>query len=431
MIPRYEAKEISSIWTDHNKFATYLQVELAICKALEGTKIPEGTAQKIKEKAVINPERIKEIEDVVHHDIIAFCTSITENLDSSIGKFFHFGVTSSDIIDTATTLQIKSSLGPILGKLKELNETLLNKAQETKNIMTMGRSHGMYAEPLSFAQKFLGFYAESKRRLEDLQNFYDNELTGMLSGAVGNYTLLNPDIESKTLSELGLKTETLSTQVIPRDRIAKLISINGLMASFIERVAVEIRHLHRSEVSELHEGFAKNQKGSSTMPHKKNPISGENLTGIARVLRSHVSIALENCILWHERDISHSSAERLMLPDNLGLMYYALNRLNKTLQNLVLHEETIEQRVTTNFNYLSSYFLHFLIEHTDYKRDDLYQIVQEASFKAKTKDEFYEHLQNIVKDKGIECPKLPAVGTEDLKKIYMNYVDELVERCQK
>jgi adenylosuccinate lyase len=334
MIERYDSPEVSEIWKDQNKFKSYLRVELALMKALEGEFIPEGTTSIIEEKAVINPERIKEIEAVTKHDVIAFCTSITENVPEEVGKYFHFGCTSSDIIDTATNLQIKESTELILNKLVKLKEALLSKAKEHQNTLCMGRSHGMNAEPMSFGQKFLSYYAEISRRLDELQDFYDNNITGQISGAVGNYTILNTEIEKKAIESLGLKVEPISSQVIPRDHIAKLVSINALIASALERIAVEIRHLHHSDLGEVHEGFSKGQKGSSIMPHKKNPISGENITGIARVIRSHLTIAHENIPLWHERDISHSSAERLMLPDNFGLLYYAIKRMTDTIENL-------------------------------------------------------------------------------------------------
>ena len=308
MIPRYDKEEISSLWSLQVKYETFLEVELAILKAQEGSKIPEGISDQIAKTAKINTKRINEIEKTVKHDVIAFCTSITEQLPTEVGKYFHFGVTSSDIIDTAQTLEIKRSLEFIINKYEDMLEALLKRAEEEKGTLCMGRSHGMFAEPMSLGQKLLGHYCEFKRRFVELKDYYENELTAQFSGAVGNYTLLSPELEEKAANILGLKVETLATQVIPRDRVAKLVSINALFASALERFCVELRHLHHSDLDELHEGFTKGQKGSSIMPHKKNPISAENLTGMARVLRSHLSMALENIVLWHERDISHSSA---------------------------------------------------------------------------------------------------------------------------
>lgn len=430
MIPRYDKPEISKVWSEHNKFETYLKAELAILKALEGNLVPEGITEKIKEKAVINPERIAEIEKVTKHDIISFCTSITENLDPQIGKYFHFGVTSSDIIDTALNIQIKQSLEVVLPVFKDLLKTLKVKAEETKDLICIGRSHGMFAEPMSFGQKWLGFYAEFARRYEELNSFYENDLTVQFSGAVGNYTILTPEFEKKAASILGLNVEPLSTQVIPRDRIAKMISIIGLIGSAIERVAIEIRHLHRSDVDELHEGFSKGQKGSSTMPHKKNPISGENLTGMARMLRSHVQIALDNCLLWHERDISHSSTERMYLPDSFGILYYSLTRLNSTVQNLAFHNEKIEGKVEQSFTYLSSFYLHQLIIHSDFTREELYELVQKASFEGQqsnSREIFFETLKSLINEKGIKID-LPKLDLNEIKNIYLKNTNKVFER---
>ncbi len=430
MIPRYDRPEISKLWDEHAKFSTYLEVELAILKSLEGDKVPQGTAETIRDKANISVERINEIEAQTRHDVIAFCTSITENLDAETGKYFHFGVTSSDIIDSATTVQMKRSLDVIMPVFRELLHTLHERAVEMKEVITIGRSHGMYAEPMSFGQKLLGHYNEFARRYQDLKEFYDNELTVQFSGAVGNYTILTPEQEAKAAEYLGVKVEPLSTQVIPRDRIAKMVNIHALIASAIERLAVEIRHLHRSDVGELHEGFKKGQKGSSTMPHKKNPISGENLTGMARMLRSHMMIASENIVLWHERDISHSSAERMMLPDNFGILFYALSRLKDTVRDLVFHKEKIEARVMEGHNYLSSYYLHHLIEKTDFKREDLYYDVQEAAFKGAEADSaevFHESLVEIMAKKGYQID-LPKPTFEEIKKIFTKHVGDIFSR---
>lgn len=432
MISRYDKEEISRIWSDQNKFETYLKVELAILKSLEGDLVPKGTSEEIKSKAKINPERIDEIEKITKHDIISFCTSITENVDPKVGKYFHFGVTSSDIIDTSLTLQIKESLEVILPVMKRLLATILKRSEEMKDVITIGRSHGMFAEPMSFGQKLLGYYCEFSRRLKDLEEFYNTELTAQYSGAVGNYCILTPENEKKAADILGLKVEAVSTQVIPRDRIAKLVSINGLIASAIERLAIEIRHLHRSDVDELHEGFSKGQKGSSTMPHKKNPISGENLTGMARMLRSHVQIGLDNCLLWHERDISHSSAERFYLPDNFGILFYALGRLEGTVANLEFHQEQIEGKVKNSFTYLSSYYLHQLISHTDFTREELYELVQKAAFEghqSQSKEVFFKALMRLMKEKEIDL-ELNDPDFEEVKRIYLSHSDTVFERVK-
>jgi adenylosuccinate lyase len=431
MIPRYEVKEISQIWTDEEKFKAYLDAELAIMTALEARNlVPKGTAEKIRSKAVINPARIDEIEKVTRHDVIAFCTSITEQLDNETGRYFHFGVTSSDIIDTALTIQIKKSLEIVRQDLVKVLNALKDRSIELKDLITIGRSHGMTAEPLSMGQKFLGFYAEFYRGLEDLDNCIEKQLRSQFSGAVGNYTILSPKDEEVASKALGLKVESLSTQVIPRDRLARIISVGGIIASAIERIATEIRHLHRSEVNELHEGFAKGQKGSSTMPHKKNPIAGENLTGMARVLRSHTIIALENVVLWHERDISHSSTERMYLPDHFGLLSYSLRRLASTITNLNFHNEIIENRVKEQSSYLSSYYLHHLIEKTELSREDLYALVQSAAFKGQelqNAEAFHQTLEVLLKEKGYSL-NLPKPNFAEIKNIYLKAVDDIFSR---
>lgn len=432
MIPRYEASQITPIWSDENKFKTFLQVEIELLRTLSEKKIiPEGIAEIVTKTAQIKPSRIDEIEQVTRHDVIAFCTSITEQLPAEIGKYFHYGVTSSDIIDSALTLQIKASLDVVLNSYDQFLEALKSRAIETKMLMTLGRSHGMYAEPMSFGQKLLGHYAEFKRRRDDLQHFYQNELTIQLSGAVGNYTILTPEIEESVAKKLGVQVELVSTQIIPRDRLAKLITITSLMANAIERLAVEIRHLHHSDVREVAEGFRPGQKGSSTMPHKKNPIASENLTGLSRFLRSHLHIALENSILWHERDISHSSAERLYLPDHFGILTYALDRFTTTLNLLDIDEKVIEGKVLNHTHYLSSYYLHFLIKNCEsFTREELYAIVQKASFDERAKSNptlFREIIQSNLKEKNVQI-ELPNVNSEGLRSIYLKSVDHIFNR---
>lgn len=427
MIPRYENKEITQIWSDENKFTTFLQIELELLRALELKKIiPDSTASHIEKIAKINLTRILEIELLTRHDIIAFCSSITEQCSPEFSKFFHYGVTSSDIIDTTLSIQLKASLEIVLKHLGVFNETLKTRAIETKNLITFGRSHGIYAEPMSFGQKLLGHYAEFVRRQNDLQSFYENEFTMQLSGAVGNYTILTPEIELLVADNLNLKVEPVSTQVIPRDRIAKLISLTSLLANAIERLAVEIRHLHHSDVNEVSEGFKKGQKGSSTMPHKKNPISTENLTGLARFLRSHLTLALENSILWHERDISHSSAERLYLPDHFGILCYALERFNTTLLNLEFNEEVIENKVTEQAQYLSSYYLHLLIQLCPtLTREKIYSVVQSASFSLEQDNSFQSFHQKLEAELNVT---LPLVNANDLKSLYLKHVDKVFSR---
>lgn len=422
MIERYEQKDLSLLWSDTAKFGYFLEVELALLKTLEAHKIiPAGVRTDIFAHAVIDPDRIREIEATTQHDVIAFCSSITEKLSAESAKWFHFGCTSSDIIDTALSLQLKASLELILKEYQTSLQLLKDKAVQFKHLLAIGRSHGMYAEPMSFGQKFLSHYCEFYRRFQELQEFVEHELTGKMSGAVGNYTILTPQIEADTLKELGLAVEPVSSQVIPRDRLAKLTSILALFASALERLEIEIRHLHRSDVGELYEGFATGQKGSSTMPHKKNPIAAENLSGIARLIRSYLTVAHENTLLWHERDISHSSNERLYLPDMLGLSLYALRRLNRQLERLVVNEAVVTQRAREAFQSLSSFYLHKLLPHYQGSREELYAKVQKVSFESKGLKEFTQGMNQIH----------PLPELLHLEDVFLAHIDDVFVRVEK
>lgn len=429
MISRYEVKEIAQLWTEQKRFETFLKVEIALLKALEKkNKIPAGTSLAF-EKVTINPTRIQEIEEITRHDVIAFCTSITEQVAPEVARYFHFGVTSSDVLDTALSLQMKESLQIIIKDIKALLAALLEQVEKSKDLLCIGRSHGMYAEPMIFAQKFLSFHQEFSRRLSDYENILKTEITGQLSGAVGNYTILDSEIESLTLSELDLKTESVSTQVIPRDHLAKIISNGALLASGLERMAVEFRLLHHSDVSELHEGFKKGQKGSSTMPHKKNPISSENISGLSRLIRSHLEIALQNNVLWHERDISHSSNERLYLPDHFGLLAYTVRRMTSTVRDLELHRDEIEAKALDNFSALSSYLLHEMILLNPTSREELYAFLQEASFTAKSSEEFFKWIESKGQEKNYKLPIL--LKQQEMKAHYMKRFEDVLKRTQR
>jgi adenylosuccinate lyase len=427
MINRYEIPAVSRIWEESAKWKQFLEVELAVLATLEDEKkIPSGTAARFR-GVRIDPKRIAEIEATTRHDVVAFCNSITEQVAPQHSRFFHYGVTSSDIIDTALTLQIRDSLDLVIPALEKLRDCLCEKITETSDLLALGRSHGMVAEPLLFSQKLLSFWCELSRRLREYREFRQNELTGQLSGAVGNYTLLSPTVESKALSRLGLRAEPVSTQVIPRDRIAKLVGIGARTGAAIERLAVELRHLHRSEVGEISEGFGKGQTGSSTMPHKKNPVASENVTGISRVLRSHESIALENTVLWHERDISHSSAERLYLPDHFGLLVYALERMGRTLRNLEIHRETIEGRVRADHRVFSSLLLHKLLDQNDCPRETLYPIVQKAAFQSQSLGEMLSIIARECGALGLKAD-LGNIDFDSIKYHYERQFQEVLKR---
>ncbi|MBY0515269.1 MAG: adenylosuccinate lyase [Bacteriovoracaceae bacterium] len=421
MVPRYEQQDMTAVWSEEAKFSNFLKVEIALLESLEKINVaPKGVAQAIQSKAKINPARINEIEATTHHDVIAFCTSITENLDPSEAKWFHFGCTSSDIIDTALSLQLKDAINLILPTYKKVLHQLRQTAEKHKNLLTIGRSHGMYAEPMSFGQKFLSAYTEMSRRFSELEDFSKNEITGKMSGAVGNYTILSPALEADVLKRVGLSCEPVSTQIVPRDRLAKFVSLAALFASALERFEIEIRHLHRSDVNELYEGFAPGQKGSSTMPHKKNPIAAENLSGIARLMRGYLSVAHENVLLWHERDISHSSAERLYLPDLCGLWLYSLRRLSKQLDMLHINEEVVKAKAQSAYQSLSSFYLHSLLPEWKGHREELYTLIQKAAFEATDAKSFQASVEKHTN------LKLPSQVT--LESVYLKAVDETFKR---
>jgi adenylosuccinate lyase len=425
MISRYNQADVASLWTEESKFHYFYKVELALLETWEEFGVaPAGTKKVYDLKVKINPDRVHELEKITHHDVIAFCTSVTEQIPEEQGKWFHFGCTSSDVIDTALSLQMKDSLSLVLAEYKPVLQELKNLAQKTKHLVTIGRSHGMYAEPMSFGQKFLLAYAEFSRRYRELEEFMD-EFTGQMSGAVGSYTVITPQLEETVMRKLQLKVEPLSTQVINRDYHAKLVSLFALWADALERFEIEIRHLHRSDVAEVAEGFSPGQKGSSTMPHKKNPIAAENLCGIARVIRSYQSMAHENTLLWHERDISHSSAERIYLPELFNLAVYALRRLKTQLTRLEIHEDRIKTRAEESYHALSSYYLHTLLPHWPGSREQLYAVIQACSFKAKNAGDFQNLIKSELTQKQLE-KHLPTLHS--LSDVYLKHVDKVFER---
>ena len=430
MIQRYEIDEIKQIWVDEEKFKAYLAVEVAHLRTLEEDGIVSaGTAERIS-SAKINPERISEIERVTNHDVIAFCSSVTEQFSPEEGKFFHFGVTSSDIIDTSHALLLRKSMDVIEADLRALKDILWKRAVETKDLLAMGRSHGISAEAMIFGQKFLSFAAETDRAIIDWIQQREN-LTGQLSGAIGNYTVISPDQESRTLLKLNLKVEKVSSQVLPRDQYVRIISAGALIGTLLERMALEFRLLQHSDIDEVREGFSEGQKGSSTMPHKKNPISSENITGIARLLRSHLIPMLESCVLWHERDISHSSVERVVFPDHFGLLAYGLRRMNNVVGNLVIDRKKIESKVMTNEKVFSSYVLHqLLLLNEGVRRELTYEIVQKSFFESTSKEELRMNLKNNLEENEFKHDVHGWLNIENLRRHYIKQFEVLLKRCE-
>ena len=345
MIERYSRKEIKSIWEDYNKYSIWLDIELASAEAMEKLKIiPKGVVKKVRTKAKINVKRILQIEDKVKHDVIAFLTSITEKVGKE-AKYLHKGMTSSDVLDTCFNLQLKQSGEILLKDINQLLHSIRKQAIKHKYTLCIGRSHGIHAEPITFGLKMLTFYQEFLRNKKRLEDSIEEISTCAISGAVGTFANIDPRVESYVAKKLNLNVEPISTQVIPRDRHAQFFSTLGIIASSIERFAVEIRHLQRTEVLEVEEFFGKKQKGSSAMPHKKNPILSENLTGLARLIRSTVVPALENIALWHERDISHSAVERNIGPDSTIALDFALSRLNNVVKNLNIYPKNMKKNL--------------------------------------------------------------------------------------
>ncbi len=392
MIPRYKRKEISEIWEPKNKFNIWLQIELLICEALyhKGV-IPKNSFRNIKEKARFDIDRIETIEKEVKHDVIAFLTNIGENIGPD-SRFVHMGVTSSDIIDTAFSFQLKQSCLILKKELKKLLNNLKIKSLNYKNDACIGRSHGIFAEPTTFGLKMLGKYCEFERHYKRLCDAEQQISVCSISGAVGTYANIDPSVEGFVAKKLKLKTEDVSTQVIPRDRHAFFFTTLAMIASSIENLAIEIRHLHRSEVREVEEFFSKDQKGSSAMPHKKNPVLSENLTGIARVIRSSCIPFMENISLWHERDISHSSVERTLGPDSITLCDFALSRMNDIVENLVVDTTMMIKNIEkTNGLYNSQRVMLKLIE-KNISREAAYKTVQKIALKAWKENQSFKKL---------------------------------------
>ena len=382
MIKRYSRKEIVEIWKEENKYKIWLDIELAAAQSMEKLKIiPKGVVSKIKKKAKINVDRIHQIEKKVHHDVIAFLTSITEKVGPE-GKYLHKGMTSSDVLDTCFNVQLIQSSKIISKDLDELLNVLKYKSLKYKDTVCIGRSHGIHAEPTTFGLKLASFYEEFKRNKKRFDNAVEDVRTCAISGAVGTFANIDPKVESFVAKKLKLKIEPISSQIIPRDRYAYFFSVLGIIAGSIERVATEIRNLQRTEVQEVEEFFDKKQKGSSAMPHKKNPILSENLTGLARMIRSYVAPSLENISLWHERDISHSSVERNIGPDSTITLDFALNRLKNILKNLNVYPKKMLKNINITNGLIFSQRVMLELTKYGFSREQAYAAVQKNAEKS-------------------------------------------------
>ena len=382
MIPRYSRKDLVNIWTPENKIKIWLNIEILACEAQEKLgNIPKKSLKTIKEKASFEVNRIDEIEKEVKHDVIAFLTNLSENIGID-ARFIHQGMTSSDVLDTCLSVQLKQSCQIIKKELKELIQILKEKAIQYKNLACIGRSHGIYAEPTTFGLKILGTYCEFLRGYKILQEAEKSISTCAISGAVGTFANIDPFVEEYVSKKLKLSIEPVSTQIIPRDRHAHLFSVLGIIASSIENFSTEIRHLQRSEVREVEEFFSKNQKGSSAMPHKRNPVLTENLTGISRIIRSSVIPMMENITLWHERDISHSSVERILCPDTVVLLDFSINRLKNIVKNLVVNEVRMKKNLNDTKGLFNSQRVMLELIKKGNSRENSYKLVQKIAMES-------------------------------------------------
>ena len=395
MIDRYSREEIKKIWDLEQKFSYYLKVELAVCEAYcKLGIIPQTSLDEIKKKASFSLERIAEVEREVKHDVIAFLTSVNESVGADNAKYIHLGLTSSDVIDTAFALQIADSSKIVLSDLDELIAVVKEKAFKYKDTVCIGRSHGVHAEVMTFGFKLLNWLDALERAKNSFEYALDEIMVGQISGPVGTYSNVPPEVEEITCKELNLKPAKISTQIISRDRHAKFMAELALIASVIEQFATEIRHLQKTEVREVEEGFAVGQKGSSAMPHKKNPVLCENLCGLSRVIRSNMIAAFEDINLWHERDISHSSTERIIFPDSLILADFMLHRFTGVMKNLVIHEDNMLKDTKLYGGVIFSQKIMLkLVEEKGYTREEAYKLVQKHALSALNGGNFKEELK--------------------------------------
>ncbi len=390
MIKRYALPEISRIWEDENKFRIWLDIEILACEAqAELGNIPKEAVKEIKQKAQFNVNRILEIEETVQHDVIAFLTNVAEYVGPS-SRYIHYGMTSSDILDTTLAIQMKQAGELILKKLETLKDILASRAVEFKNAVMVGRTHGIHAEPITFGLKLAVWYSDSLRNITRLKSAIENIAYGQISGAVGTYDHLDPFVEEYVCKKLMLKPAPISTQIIQRDRHAEFLNTLAVIAACLEKIAMEIRHLQRTEVLEVEEPFGKGQKGSSAMPHKKNPIICERVSGLSRLLRGFATTSLENIALWHERDISHSSVERVIIPDSTMTLYYMLHKTIQVVKGMIVNPERMMKNLQETKGLIYSQPVLLKLIEKGLSREKAYQLVQKSAMIVWEKGENFQ-----------------------------------------
>lgn len=427
MIARYTLPEMAAIWSLENKFQKWLDVEIAVCEvhAEDGT-IPADAVDEIKAKAAFTVERINEIEKTTDHDVIAFTTNLAENIGES-ARFVHYGLTSSDVVDTANALLLKESCDVLLGKIDTILPVLKRRAYEFKDTPQIGRTHGIHAEPTSFGLVWALWYSEMLRNKERLERAKDAVSVGKISGAVGAFAHLAPDVEERVCQRLGIKAADVSTQVIQRDRYAEYLSTLALIASTLEKIALQVRHWQRTEVREAQEAFKKGQKGSSAMPHKRNPILSERICGMARTVRANSIVGLENVALWHERDISHSSAERIVLPDSSATLDYMLAKTTSLLDTLVVYPENMLKNLNLTRGLVFSGQLMLALTQKGISREDAYVYTQRNAMKVWDEGGDYKDLVMNDADISSRLSQEEIARVFDLKH-YLRNVDKVFTR---
>jgi len=427
MIERYTLPEIGAIWSQQNKFQKWLDVEIAVCEVhAEDGIIPADALAGIKSKAAFTVERTNEIEKTTDHDVIAFTTNLAENIGEA-SRFVHYGLTSSDVVDTANALLLKESCDVLLAKVDAMLPVLKRRAFEFKDTPQIGRTHGIHAEPTSFGLVWALWYSEMRRNRERLERAKETVSVGKISGAVGAFAHLDPGVEERVCAKLGLQAAGVSTQVIQRDRYAEYLSTLAIIASTLEKIALQVRHWQRTEVREAQEAFKKGQKGSSAMPHKRNPILSERICGMARTVRANSIVGLENVALWHERDISHSSAERIVLPDSSATLDYMLAKATSLLDNLVVYPENMLKNLALTGGLVFSGQLMLALTQKGVSREDAYLFLQRNAMKVWDEGGDYQELIN--KDADIS----PHLSTEEIARVfdlkhYLRNVDKVFER---